>query len=1062
MKAIKSNIYWINLCNPIAISIFILFLIISDDLPGQDIPNLKFDRISSENIKYERGLSQNVIYCILQDNEGFMWFGTWDGLNRYDGYSFDIYTMQEGMSNATIRSIMEDNKHQIWIGTESGLNLLNQQTGEITVLKHNPEESNSLSNDFITHVCQSPSGHIWICTSNGLNGYDQSLNVFSHHDFYSPLADSSRSNFITKAVLDDDGYLWIGTRYGLFRMNIEDQIFIPFFNTGDPNSISDNEILDICQDHHGYIWVGTANGLNQYDINSDQFTRYFHQAGDPTSLSDNRINVVYEDTHGLLWIGTNNKLNIFMRETGQFIQYPATSKNTSLSNDDIQSIYEDDANNIWIGTYKGVNKFDRSSSKFTHFNRSFETPNTLSSNIVYGVLKDSHGLLWLATRKGVNVLDRETGEYRMIHYPVEEGLDLAEARIRAVLEDKNGNYWIGSEDFGLFKYEQAGDRFTNYRHDHSDPTSISDNGVLDLIEGSDGKLWIGTYGGLNVFDPDHNTFQSYQNNPKDHNSLSHDVVWSVYEDRQGNIWLGTYLGLNRFIKESGIFIRYIYDAEDEFSISNNNIASVYEDENGIYWIATMGGGLNRFDPSTEKFTAFTIKDGLPNNVTYATLEDNNGNFWIPTNWGLSKFNRGDSSFINYDVLDGLQGNEFNGNGCSIGEDGEIFVGGMNGFNAFYPEEIKHNTKIPKVVVTAFKIFNQDLSININDKDTILLDYNDNFFSIEFTALDFTNPLKNRYMFKLDNYDIDWVQRDANRRIAEYANVRPGSYTFNVQASNNDGVWNEIGFSLSIIITPPWWATWAFRIPFAVFVILTTWYLIYRRFKNIRAKHEVEKKMLQFEKQLFDIEQKALRLQMNPHFIFNSLNAIQSFVIANDTDKAIHYLAKFSQLMRLILSNSRESHIPLKDELKSLVYFMDIERLRFDNKFEYEVKKDPKIDEEFMAIPPMIIQPYVENAILHGLIHQSKKGRISIDFKLRKDTIFCVIEDNGIGREEAMKIREASGIKRKSKGMLITKERIDLLNKQYKDKYAVQVIDLNDPKGKSLGTRVEITMVYIDL
>jgi hypothetical protein len=489
---------------------------------------------------------------------------------------------------------------------------------------------------------------------------------------------------------------------------------------------------------------------------------------------------------------------------------------------------------------------------------------------------------------------------------------------------------------------------------------------------------------------------------------------------------------------------------------------VYEDEEGIYWISTMGGGINRFDPRTEKFQAYTLEDGLSNNVTYATLEDRLGNFWIPTNWGLSRFNRLDTSFINYDVKDGLQGNEFNGNASYVAEDGEIFIGGMNGFNAFYPEDIKKNKRIPEIAITAFRIFNEIQSRTILDGDTIQLAYHDNFFSFEFSALDFTNPSKNKYKFKLEGYDMDWNYRDASRRIAEYANVSPGTYTFIVQASNNDGVWNEDGLSITITIIPPWWATWTFRIFFAIFIIGITWYLISMRMSQLKARHEADRKMLQIEKQLFDIEQRALRLQMNPHFIFNSLNAIQSFVIANDTDKAIHYLAKFSQLMRLILSNSRESHIPLKDELKSLIYFMDIERLRFDNKFEYEINKDPAIDDEFIAIPPMIIQPYVENAILHGLIHQSKKGKLKIDLSLRKDIVFCAIEDNGIGRKEAMKIREASGIKRKSKGMMITKERLDLLNKQYKDKYSVKIIDLKDPEGRASGTRVEIEMVCIEL
>jgi len=290
-------------------------------------------------------------------------------------------------------------------------------------------------------------------------------------------------------------------------------------------------------------------------------------------------------------------------------------------------------------------------------------------------------------------------------------------------------------------------------------------------------------------------------------------------------------------------------------------------------------------------------------------------------------------------------------------------------------------------------------------------------------------------------------------------VKPGTYVFSVQGSNNDGFWDEDGVSLTIIITPFWYNTWLFRGFLLLLFIFTVWFVISRRFRNIRKQYNVEKRVLDIEKQLFETELQALRLQMNPHFIFNTLNSIQSFILTNDTDKAVNYLGKFSQLMRQILANSRESYISVDEELKGLRYYMDIEKLRFDNKFDYSVSLDPEIDGEFMEIPPMVIQPYVENAIIHGLIHKRGTGQIDLNVSLVNDYMLWVIEDNGIGRSKAMKIREDSGLHRKSRGMLITMERLEVLNKINKDKFSVKVIDLKNESGEATGTRVELMISY---
>jgi len=523
------------------------------------------------------------------------------------------------------------------------------------------------------------------------------------------------------------------------------------------------------------------------------------------------------------------------------------------------------------------------------------------------------------------------------------------------------------------------------------------------------------------------------------------------EDTDSNIWVGTDKGLNKYIPSENRFIRYMHDENDLTSLSNNTIFYIYEDKTGKIWIGTSGGGLNKFNPETEQFKSYTTHNGLPNNMIYAIQEDEEGNVWVSTNLGLSKLYVIGERFVNYDVKDGIQSNEFNLGACYKGKDGKLYFGGMNGFNVFNPDEIKYNPNKPVVVVSGFRKFNEVQPVEYFNGDTIHLKYDDNFFSIEISALDFTNPSKNRYMYMLENVDKDWIIGDANKRSAEYKKVRPGTYKFKANGSNNDGLWADEVITLTIKIPPPWYSTWMFRILLLLIIILTLAIVIYRRIRRMRVKHEVEKKLLEI--------QKALRLQMNPHFIFNSLNSIQSYILTHDVEKAVQYLGKFSQLMRLILTNSANKYIPIKEEIKSITHYLDLEKLRFENKFEYRIIADKEIDQEFVEIPPMIVQPYIENAIIHGLLHKPTKGKIEIDFKIDGDKVICTVFDNGVGREKSMEIYKQSGLKRKSRGMLITKARLEILNRQSEDDFSVKVHDLKNKKDQPVGTKVEL-MIHI--
>jgi ligand-binding sensor domain-containing protein len=1028
---------------------------------------IRFDWITSENTLIVKGLSQNTIYCLIQDSQGFMWIGTWDGLNKYDGYNFTVYNTEDGLTNPTIYSVVEDEEDKLWIGTDNGLNLLNRQTGKIVQYYHQAGNSNSLSNNLVSHIYKDSEGILWISSAYGLDRYDVNQNAFTYINFFERSCDSSFSNFITRVRPDSNGLLWIATHHGIHSMNAARQDFCDYKLLQDVNApeyVRSNYVQDIAIDLNGLIYAATLNGVFIIKPGFGVIHHLVQQPGSSASLSSNQVNALLIDKKGLVWIGTSHGLDLYDPVSKQMTNFKAGTNITNLSNDNVTGIFQDQAGAIWIGTYRGLNKVDSSPSRFLHYQNEPDDQNSLTNNIVYAFTEDKAGRVWIGTYGGVNVFDRVKETFDYIPSDPENPSCISSYKIRTLAIDSSGFVWVGTESSGMNRINPATGKISQYQHYPENPASLSSDNILSTFVDSKGRVWIGTVEhGVNIFDPKTGAFEILTNKPESRLVLSDSKIWDVYQDHRGNFWIGTNAGLNTFNANFDSLVIYRYNPADDSSISSDRIFSIYQDSDGIFWIGTMGGGLNRFDPETGKFTRYNESDGLPNNVVYSTLDDGEGNLWISTNWGLSKFDKHTGAFVNYDTKDGVQGNEFNANAYLTTRSGEMYFGGMCGFNVFHPDEITLNKVPPTMAFTGLRVLNALLTSELEDGEIIRLRYDENFFSIEFSALDYTNPPKNMYRYKLENYDDDWIIAPASQRRAEYRKVSAGTYRFRVTGSNNDGVWNEDGISLTIIIRPPWWETWIFRISLALVLILLFWGFILFRIKTIRKRHEVDKKMLSIEKQVFELEQKALRLQMNPHFMFNSLNAIQNFVLSNDTDKAVNYLAKFSHLMRMILANSTAALITLKDELKSLTYYIDLERLRFDDKFEYAILRDPSIDEEFVEIPPMLFQPYVENAIIHGLVNSPKPGMLEIAIKqVSKGVLLCSIKDNGIGREKATAIRNSSGIKRQPRGMVITQERIEIFNEQNRKNFSVKITDLKDENGEATGTLVEFTIQYKEI
>jgi len=856
-------ILFINLL--VSTYLFAIDRTLSSSLKSKSELSLKFDRIS-----LDQGLSQAKVGSIVQDSKGFLWFGTADGLNKYDGYSFTVYDHDPldstSLSDSRIQAIYEDKAGTIWIGTAGGgFNKFDRGTEKFTHYKHDPSNPTSLSNNHVLSIYEDRYGIFWLGTvGGGLNRFDRETGQFKHfkHDPGNP--NSISHDRVFPICEDEFGYLWIGTNDGgLNRFDRETEKFEIFqFNADQPNSLSNNVINAMHKDKSGTLWIGTNNGLNQLVFvspsekllgkkpgsNEIKFIHYNHDPDNPNSLSDSKIFSIFEDRSGTLWIGTGggglnklvarstslkrllqvgqnlNEIEKSIREDTEFLHYKNDPYDPlSLSDNRIRSIFEDRSGLLWIGTNAGgLNKLNPLKEKFVHYKNDPANLNSLNYNRVYSIYQDRLGILWIGTSGGgLNKYDREKNVFtHFIHSPSNK-FSLSYDIVFSIYENKFNTLWIGTDE-GLNQLDREKEVFMHYKNDPSNPRSLSHNSIRCIFEDKSGKLWFGTDGGLNKFNRKEKTFVNYRHDPENTNSLSNNNVRVIYEDSYGGFWIGTYGGgLNRFDRSTETFVHFKNDPANSTSLSHNSVLSIYEDTTGdrrILWIATQGGGLNKFNVEKEECKCYTMDDGLPNNVVYGILGDDHGNLWLSTNKGLSKFNPHSETFKNYNVNDGLQCNEFNTGAYFKSKAGEMFFGGINGFNAFYPDSIKDHPFIPPVVISTIKKFNKIIKRDVSKNQEIKLSYKDNYLTFEFVALDFTNPQKNLYQYKMSGVDDDWIDA-GTRRIATYTNLDPGEYQFHVRGSSSAGNWNKKGVELKIVIKPPFWKTWWFIIIVAFSVLI---------------------------------------------------------------------------------------------------------------------------------------------------------------------------------------------------------------------------------------------------
>lgn len=832
---------------------------------------LQAQRIEFERHSLEQGLSHAAVNCVIQDKKGFIWVGTQDGLNCWDGHSFTVYRHDPAdsttLSHSFVRSLYEDAEGRLWIGTLWGFNLFNPQLKNFERYYCAPNEPipNPLGyTNSIRAIAKNNLGLLAIGSyGDGLQIFDPTTKTFEA--FLNKDGDSTSlsNNRVCSLLTDRKGNLWVGTEGGgLSLFNPKTKAFTHFKNNPkNSSSLSNNHVYSIFEDRKGQLWIGTANGLNVFDPSNKTFERFTHQLKVSTSLSANFIYAIHEDHKGRMWVGTQDGLNLFDRATKTFRVLRNDPKDIhSLSNNVVNFIFETKAGQLIIGTHGGgINLLNGRAEQFSTFSNDPSDARSLSNNLIWAILEDQNNQVWVGTNKGLNLFNSKQNSFENYRHKTTTYSWLSDLSIASLLEDKEGRLWVGTSSEGLIVYNPKTNSLERFRHNPENPSSLADNRIPSLFEDRAGTIWVGTNKGLSKFNSVSKSFQNFSNYPPETRHLEPNIINSIFEDKAGHLWLGTNGGLSRFDQGKGIYTNFIHNAKDSTSISSNNAFCVYEDDQERLWIATQSG-LNYFDRQKQSFYALHFGQESPNDVFYAVLEDEKGRLWCTTNNGIVRFtpaldfapDQGRwGELKNYTAQDGIQNNEFNTGAYFRGKSGKMYFGGINGFSFFHPDSIKDDLIAPPVFLTDLEIFNESvvpgkshngfiLPTSITEAEELVLSYRESVFTIKFAALSFTQADKNKYAYQLIGFDKSWNYTDAQRRFATYTNLNPGTYTFRVKGANRDGVWNEEGATLTIIITPPWWKTWWSRILLVLGLIGAVALLLYLRTNRINQLNQALK------------------------------------------------------------------------------------------------------------------------------------------------------------------------------------------------------------------------------
>jgi ligand-binding sensor domain-containing protein/signal transduction histidine kinase len=775
-------------------------------------PDFRFDHYTIKD-----GLSQSQAFWLFEDSYGYLWIGTQDGLNRFDGNTFKVYKNNPfdstTLTHNWVWTIEEDERGDLWIGTFQGLCKYLRKEDRFVQYYHNSNDPNSISGNRPNYILRDKKNRLWISSWNsGLNLYDPKTDRFQRFQYEEDNVRSLSDNAVRTLFCDHRGTIWVGTWNGGLNKMIETEGGIRFQRYNEQKEFGTDggkRITSISEDQDRNLWIGSyGDGIVKLDPSRTLFARV-------PGFAANDVNKIMTDVEGNTWVGTNSGIRIFHHNAGEveFLQHNPRDQ-SGISSNVIYAITQDRSGIVWVAG-NGLDKYDPRKNLFETYRNNPDDPQSLGQNVVWSFCEDNEGYIWIGTESGpLNVFDPIKKKFRRVTVHDHKG-NIAE-NIHQIVQRKD-EMWLGSFKSGLIRYHRKTGKATFFLNNHN---SILGKIALvsEVLLDDDGTLWIGTNeNGLIHYDPERDSVFNYLYKKDDANAIGSNFLNTIMKDSHGYLWIGFWGGgMSRLDKKTGKFTNYTYDRKNKNGLSDQVVVSIRQQNDSIYWICT-NSGLNRLNLNTGQFKHFFEKDGLNNNVVYDILEDHEGNYWISSDHGLNKFYTLSYRFKNYTYEDGLQSDEFNTNAALKSSAGELYFGGVNGFNIFDPAKIVENTKSPKLIIESYTIHDKTFPT----QKSIALDYHENYISFSFTAPEFTSPHKIKYSYMLEGFDNSWSEASVKRE-AVYTNLDPGNYTFRVRAGNPDGYWSDPGESISFTIAPPFWKTMWFRL----MVVLTVGAVVY--------------------------------------------------------------------------------------------------------------------------------------------------------------------------------------------------------------------------------------------
>ncbi len=1054
-------------------------------LIAQSKPTIDFT-----NIRKEEGLINKAINKTGKCDLGFLWIATNEGLHRYDGpnsmtvFMVDTIENSNSLASNIIRTLFNDSQGNLWIGTSyGGLTRYNSYSGEWKTFRYQADDNSSINNDEILCIYEDSQHRLWVGTENGLNLFDYQLETFTRfiRDDKDPY--SLEAEAVLSIMEDEQGWLWVGTWAGGLYLLLEDENNdnkLKFLNFKPSINKQSYHVWKIYQDKEHRYWIGTFGGLFLMQLPPDasnkidhtnwvpSFYAYLGKNEDEHSITNRAVSDIVQDLNGRLWIGTTHGLNIVeqadlpdtsvynyaLKERPSIIfnrYYSDSEDANSIDNNTIVSIMVDDEGIIWVGTTNGLSQYNWYAGQFEFhkiYDKNYIIPN---SNNIY---IDNNQIAWLATESNglLNYdLKKKTLQSFNNKHP---GLLLDDNTValfgkeeRLYVASRLGFTIINLKDLSTKKYPTP--EWFKIINPHSH--------VQSIYIGKDQQIWFGTENGLYFLNPNTGIYTVYERDDIRNKSISDNSVTAICEDKNGDLWVGTYTGLNRIKRlPSGElqFSHYFYDSKNtKQSLSSNQITSLKMIDNQLY-IGTTAGLCSY---SFEKDQFETYGSSIQKFWIQSLVKTRDNNIWASTLEGVFSFNTTTKSLIPFESKDGIKDTYFSLGSNTIDSLGYIYFGSALGFTRFHPDHIQLNEKAPPVYITSLRKINrkgETILDGIHLKEMVL-NHDDFYLEINFAGLNYIRPEKNLFAYQLLGFDDAWQYPKTNNPIA-FSNLEAKTYTLRVKAANNNGVWNEEGAVLRIIKKPAFWQS-------SIFKFLSILGLVFFIFGGLQIYTTTQRKnikLAQMNEEISLAKLRSLTINMNPHFLFNAFNTLQNFILKNEKHNANQYLTNLSDIIRKLLNNSESIAIPLLEEIEILNAYVNLEKERFVESINFSLIIDPKLSDRNPIIPSMIIQPHLENAILHGLSSSNQNGRITLVLTEKEaGNLHCIIRDNGIGRSKAEEKKKQN--EHLSMASRNTNDRIDLLKKMGYQNANLEIKDLYDNEEMPLGTEIIITLPFLN-